>query len=362
MAIKVTKPSINIREALSDLKQDTGLKGQELMRADTVAEARTLIGAGRKNLIINGGFDVWQRGTSFTPTLSTQVYTADRIGAYGADVVTLSRSTDVPNGTFKYSLKGVCDTVSTASGEFVIPLRLQLEGNSITSTGWGTTSGQDLTLSFYMKSNKVGTYGAQITNVTQSHSYHIEWSVTSSWQKFTFTIPKPPTSTWDLGENTRGIDIQFGWGNGSTYKVGVADSTWSTTTNAHSTTNQVSFLDSTSNYFHITGVQLELGSVATDFEHRSYGEELALCQRYYTEINFSVQGYQGANNFASSHHAWQQTMRAQPSTTKIDGNVLNVTNTTMQDLTTYGLRVEIKATSAGRSLVWTGSIKADAEL
>ena len=81
MTIKVSKPAINIREELADLKQDTGLKGQELMRADTAQEARTAIGAGRKNLIINGGFDVWQRGTSASGT--SNFFTTDRWSSHG---------------------------------------------------------------------------------------------------------------------------------------------------------------------------------------------------------------------------------------------------------------------------------------
>ena len=249
--------------------------------------------SGRKNLLINGGFDVWQRGTSFSSPATTK-YTADRWKVMGT-VTTVSK---VTNGL---------SITATSSDSFMQDIEAMnvKAGNYIFS----------FTADDYSKITNIGCY-------SMGGGTHYGYATKLSDGVYSINLAEI---------NRAGSSIRFEF----YLAVGTVV---------------------------LSQVQLELGSVATDFEHRSYGEELALCQRYYTEINFSVQGYQGANNYASSHHAWQQTMRASPSTTKVDGNIMNVTNTTMQDLTPYGLRVEIKATSAGRSLVWTGSIKADAEL
>ena len=112
-----------------------------------------------------------------------------------------------------------------------------------------------------------------------------------------------------------------------------------------------------------TDVQLELGSVATDFEHRSYGEELQLCQRYYSETGVSIQGYQGAGNYASESLNWPQTMRAAPSVSLVSGpQQSNITSTGSHNVTASGCRVEIIASGAGRAFHLGAISKADAEL
>ena len=215
MTIKVSKPSINLREALSDLKQDTGLKGQELMRADTVAEARSLIGAGRKNLIINGGFDVWQRGTSFSSP-ATAKYTADRWKVMGT-VTTVSK---VTNGL---------SITATSSDSFMQDIEAMnvKAGNYIFS----------FTADDYSKINSIGCY---------SMGGGDHYGLATKLSDGVYSI--------NLAEvNRAGSSVRFEF----YLAVGTVV---------------------------LSNVQLELGSVATDFEHRSYGEELALCQRYYERI------------------------------------------------------------------------------
>ena len=215
MTIKVSKPSINLREALSDLKQDTGLKGQELMRADTVAEARTAIGAGRKNLIINGGFDVWQRGTSFSSP-ATAKYTADRWKVMGT-VTTVSK---VTNGL---------SITATSSDSFMQDIEAMnvKAGNYIFS----------FTADDYSKINSIGCY---------SMGGGDHYGLATKLSDGVYSI--------NLAEvNRAGSSVRFEF----YLAVGTVV---------------------------LSNVQLELGSVATDFEHRSYGEELALCQRYYEVV------------------------------------------------------------------------------
>jgi len=249
MTIKVSKPAINIREELADLKQDTGLKGQELMRADTAQEARTAIGAGRKNLFINGGFDVWQRGTSIT---SAGAYNADRWhSSHGASLTTSRQTftvgqTDVPNNPKYYQRTDGTGLSSSESFE----IRHHIEGVE-------TAANQQVTLSFYAKSSVTAThenmFWQRFDNWSdfQTGIGSSNFTTTTSWQRFTrtFTLADISGETVVAGTNTLTFVID----------------------------GEAGFTGT----FDLAQVQLEVGSVATDFEHRSYGEELALCQRYY---------------------------------------------------------------------------------
>jgi len=234
MTIKVSKPSINLREALSDLKQDTGIKGQELMRADTVAEARTLIGAGRKNLIINGGFDVWQRGTSFVGPN----YTADRWYTWDA----ANTVTSVTDGL---RLEGPSD------GSTLVEQRIEnsskfLAGKTVTLSV--TVSGTPSNALFYMYTRTGETGGS--------------WQNQNTGQTL---VSGKNTVTWNVPTGSGILMVRIASNGG-----GLVDVT-------------------------VSNVQLELGSVATDFEHRSYGEELALCQRYYYSELQEAGGYNGVH-------------------------------------------------------------------
>ena len=227
MAIKVSKPEINIREALSDLKQDTGLKGQELMRADTVAEARTAIGAGRKNLIINGGFDVWQRGTADTVLAGVETYVCDRFSFFRQTI-----SKVVENDKNWVKLTG-SDSSST-QGTFLQRIEESLSGKTVTA-------------SFSIKSSAPMTLDVKLKNVDGTTTYSVN-SITTSTSETRYSI----TTVVPSNSSTGSYLIWYP-------SLAVGDT------------------------FEIAQVQLEVGSVATDFEHRSYGEELALCQRYYQE-------------------------------------------------------------------------------
>ena len=275
MTIKVSKPSINIREKLSELEQDTGLKGQELMRSETVAEARTAIGAGRKNLIINGGMDVWQRGTSFIdPSDGYGSYTADRWSTYYASTLT-EKQTNTVDGSLMNTLK-----CSGGSGSFPYIYQKIEQGSKL-------ISGKEVTVSFWYKSTATMIleyrYGTSTvpTSSTMGYSY-VDTSIaaTSSWVKYTKTFT--PVDSSSSVELDRWIGIWF-------FTLGNTD------------------------VIELANVQLELGSVATDFEHRSYGEELALCQRYYETGITEYFGIVSNGNAESVMGYFAVTKRAMPS-------------------------------------------------
>jgi len=230
MAINVTKPSVNLREKLNELETNKGLKGNEILQAETAQEVRSLIGAGRKNLIINGGFDVWQRGTSFSG-LTSYTYQVDRFQC--ANSTACSRSADVPTGEgFLYSAK----YTAIANDNFI---RGMLED---THRLLGSNT---FTFSFWVKGSVAAT-----GNIDVGDQQGQNFSITTSWTRVTKSF-----------------------------------TAISTTAHGGTANDYFDIVANTAGDMYITGVQLELGSVATDFEHRSYGEELALCQRYYYKID-----------------------------------------------------------------------------
>lgn len=265
MTVKITKPQINVREELNDLKKPTGIAGEAMLRAETPQEQFNLIGAGRKNILINGAFQVWQRGTSSTAySGSTRGYIADRWSHRYA--TTAERSTDVPSGeAFKYSFKVVI--ASTSPDAFII------QGVEDADR----FSGQTVTFSYWIKPSETCTLRDDYFRNAQG-THDLEGGV---WQRVTNTFVVPS----DITANEF-IYIQF-------------------------PANKVIT-------FYITGVQLELGSVATPFEHRSYGEELALCQRYYQQHGGgSYTGIATAQIFDATHSMFSflfpTKMRAAPS-------------------------------------------------
>lgn len=233
------------------------------------------------NVIINGNFEIWQRGTSFV-AMASGAYSVDRMryGVLGTAVHTLSRSTDVPNDQSNYSLKLDCTTAdaSIASGD-VTNISYRIEGYDFKQF-----VGKTATLSYWIKAGKTGAMCVSFRNAGNDRSYVVETTIDAAdtWEKKTVTLDFDYSGgTWDY-INGRGTEITFALSAGSGFQT-TAD-TWQTGSYL-ATSNQTNFTDSTSTtcdvYF--SQIKLELGSVATDFIERPYTEELAMCQRYYVK-------------------------------------------------------------------------------
>ena len=287
MTVKITKPQINVREELNDLKKPTGIAGEAMLRAETPQEQFNLIGAGRRNLIINGAMQVAQRGNSATTIASNQYTTCDRFMQEFPPAswsINSTQETDGPSG-FDYSLKLAATSGATlGSGEHMIPFEYRVEGYDASRLGWGTTEAKDVTLSFWIKSNRPGiktvdfTMQGGGTNPFIARQYTINSA--NTWEYKTITIPAHTTATNVNTAHTNAFTI-FWWAlSGSTFNSGEIVKTWGAQTPANRAPGTSATIAS-GDYWQITGVQLELGSVATPFEHRSYGEELALCKRYF---------------------------------------------------------------------------------
>ena len=246
--------------------------------------------SGRKNMIINGAMNICQRfavNTANNISNATHTYHVDRFKAYESTDAILQGEwldSDAPSG-FYYSLfyhpVGTDTTLANNQIGFISQV---IELENIRHLGYGGSYAKTCTLSFYVKSNLTGTYCIALLNDdTNNRQFVTEYTIDSAntWERKVITIPGDTGGTW----NTNGLRIAWtlvSSGNRQTTTVG----SWffDDTTVRYATNKQVNFMSSASNTFKITGVQFETGNYATDFEHRSYGEELSLCQRYFYKV------------------------------------------------------------------------------
>ena len=264
----------------------------------TVANINGTQVGGRRNLIDNGAMQVAQRGTYY-PNVANNAITLDRFGLlhpYG-DYFDVTQSTDSPDG-FSKSYKLDINTVdsSIGSGQYVV-IRQRIEAQNLQQLAFGTSAAKPITLSFYVRSNKTGTFAINIQqtdNSSKQVSAPYTISSANTWERKTFTFAGD-TSGVINDDNGTGLTILWWLSAGSNYNSGTSRSTFTAFTDADSGVGcNVNILDNTSNNFYLTGVQLEVGSQATAFEHRSFGEELALCQRYFFK-NINESGESGCN-------------------------------------------------------------------
>jgi len=247
---------------------------------------------GRRNLIINGAMQVAQRGTSATHTNGQNAYkTIDRwkVEVAGNSNITLTNTqeSDAPTG-FKYSNKLAVTTAGgTPSGTSYVGWMYAIEGYDVEALGYGNSDAKSITLSLWAKSNKT-TNSFSVGFRNQISGNNINWyqtidlSAANTWEYITVTIdPYTAAALLNAGTSSAGVQLHI---KTETSLGTSAESTWETGNFLGSPDMEgTAWGTSTSNYLQITGVQLEVGSVATPFEHRSYGEELALCERYYRE-------------------------------------------------------------------------------
>ena len=293
MTVTVTQPSINVREKLAELDKPTGIAGEAMLRAETPQEQQALIGVGRRNIIKNGAMQIWQRGTSFTSVSANDTFTVDRFayqeGSETTAAYTVSQSTGPVEHGFGRSFKIEVTTSDTslADNQYA-QIGYPIEGQDLQQMAKGTSGALPVTMSFWVKSNVTGTYAATLWDAPNSrqNSAHYTIDAAGVWEHKVITYSGDTTGTID-NDNTEGLAIKFMLSAGADYTGGVEGPTSHGTTDNYAAKHSVDFVNATGNYWEITGVQLELGKVATPFEHRSYGEELALCQRYFYQVGKS---------------------------------------------------------------------------
>jgi len=242
-----------------------------------------------RNLIINGAMNVAQRGVSTTSVSASGYYACDRMRTYcyvGSERYTVSQETDAPTGSgFTKSFKIQTTTADTTpnTGTF-LAFQYNIEGQDLQHLLKGTSSAKPLTFSFWVKGNTNYTPVAELKDNTNNRINVQTFNVTSSWTKIVLTYVGDTTGTID-DDNTAGLHLNI-WLKASAFYSGgtsPAQNTWvpQSSQNIRAALLTFDIAASTSNYFQITGLQLEVGDTATSFEHRSFGDELTRCYRYY---------------------------------------------------------------------------------
>lgn len=273
---------------------------------------------GRKNLIINGAMNVAQRGTQ---TGHATGYTLDRWNVYTSSAArfTVSQDSHVPSGQgFANSIKLDVTTADTSldAADYGV-FRTLFEGQDLQHICKGRSNAKKLTLQFWIKSTVTGTYALELYDSDNVRQVTKNYTVNSSdtWEKKIITFPADTTGVFS-NDNAVSLYVQFGIIAGSNFTSGVASGSWASRTDANRYVGQVNAANSTSNNIYFTGVQLEVGSVATEFEHRSFGEELALCQRYFQTFAMLV-GRSASGVTPLGAIDIRPNMRTQPTATRL---------------------------------------------
>jgi hypothetical protein len=328
MVVKVSKPEINVREKISELDKPSGTAGQAMLAAETPQEQFNLINAGRRRLNINGALNVWQRGTSFS-SASTVTYHADRHQSYNSNtatgVATISKSTDAPSGfgsSYKLQVTTADTSVATAA-EY--GLYHYFEGQDLQGIKKGTPDALPLTFSFWVKSSLTGKFVVELMDNDNSNRhcnkpYYINSA--NTWEYKTITFP-PDTTGVLANDNGNSFHFNFWHGGGTNYSGSSLQENWGALNQSARADGQVNIYGTNGATWQVTGVQLELGKVATPFEHRSYGEELALCQRYFYKHPDSgdyAHPLDMSSGFRSQFVTFPAIMRVAPTLSNVTGS------------------------------------------
>jgi len=283
-----------------------------------------------RNIFINGDMSIAQRATSATGITGTGYNTVDRFKHIlsGLGTWTASQSTDVPTGQgFAKSFKMDCTTAdaSPASGDYNLVAQI-FEGQMLQYLKKGTSSAESLTLSFWVKATKTGTNICELYDADNSRQISKSYTINSAdtWEKKIITFPGDTTGAF-TNDNAESLQLHFFLGAGSDRTSGTLSTTWSSFTAANRAVGQVNHADSTSNDWYITGIQLEAGTSASEFEFLPHDVNLERCKRYYQLLNplsdTSVISVAASYTTTTAYAvlSLNPEMRAQPSIDQVTG-------------------------------------------
>jgi hypothetical protein len=306
---------------------------------------------GFKNRIINGAMVIDQRnaGASVTPTNGQ--YSLDR---WASELTQASKFTVqqnagavTPPAGFKNYIGATSSSSYTVLAGDVFTVQQVIEGYNIADLDWGTANAKTITLSFWVRSSLTGTFGGALVNSGGSRTYPFSYTISAAntWTQISVTIAGDTTGTW-LATNGVGVYVKFSLGAGSTYS-GTAGS-WSGT-NYYSATGATSVVGTNGATFYITGVQLEVGVTATSFDYRPYGQELALCQRYFEGGVARWRGYDTSATVVWTNF-FKVTKRATPTMT-------GTATPTALDTSAFTMQASGAGTVDTGNVTWTASIE-----
>ena len=311
---------------------------------ELVQFSRGALGGGSKNLIINGAMQVAQKGAQVTGKTTNGYFTVDRMlfAPSNFGTWTVDQSTDSPDG-FSNSFKVTCTTANSSPiANANLSILYRIEGQDLQQLAYGTSSAKTITISFYVKSNKSGNASFEIQQEDNSDKqvtpqYTI--NAANTWEYKTITITGDTAGVID---NDTGIGLNIRWwlNSGSTFYGGSHRTTYTAEDNTDRNVSNLGVGGAVSDYFAITGVQLEVNDTATDFEHRSYSDELARCQRYFQKHtnDYFLYTIRSDDDSRRLTCPFPTTMRAIPSITLTTSNLDGASSIVTQGITINGVR------------------------
>ena len=316
---------------------------------------------GRRNIIHNGAMQVAQRGTSEASVSTSQYANAcDRFKVSGSNggTWTISQDTNAPAG-FSNSFKMLVTTAETIGGTSYWQVEQKIEGQNLQELAYGTASAKTITVSFYVKSNITGTYCLNLYQDDGNKNFPKTYTIDSAdtWERKTISFAGDTSTALD-NDNASSLRTQFNVLAGSDYTSGSAGSRVAYS-NATFAAGQSAQVDAVDDYWQITGLQLEVGTTATDFEYRTYGEELFDCQRYYEQLQGSgggggILGTYGNGGLSYVTWNFKNTKRATPTMTQPASGMDVIQNTSTEMSNGYK--------AATNYAFWGWGATADAEL
>ena len=287
--------SVGIITAQSGLKVSSGIttiSGTLAVNGNNYPSTGQL---SHRNIIINGAMRVAQRGTSVSAVTATGIYTCDRMPwtLNNCGEWTNTQETNGPNG-FGYSYKAMCGfgDASPAADDYAL-LQYLVESTDIQHLSYGTSDAVPMTISFYVKSNKTGAASfaiMQMQNSGKTFAKTYTINAADTWEYKTITIPADTSGNIN-NDNGNGLLLEWWCNSGSNFTGGTHPSTWFAQNDINRNASNIGIGQATDDYFQITGIQLEVGEVATPFEHKPYTEEVTRCQRYFQKFYYGVHSY-----------------------------------------------------------------------
>jgi len=322
--------------------------------------------AGSRNRIINGDMRINQRGGTITSPTASVAYGIDRwrIVRFNdtTGTFTLQQSTTVPAGFTNSGLITVTAAQTSVPSNGLYRFDHLIEGLNTADLGWGAAGAQSITIGFWVRSSITGTYGARVCNSAETRSYVFQYTINAAntFEYKSITIPGDTTGTW-LTDTGIGIGLNFDLGSGSSSE-GTANA-WNASNVCRASSN-IRLISNSGATFYITGVQLEPGSVATPFERRSYGQEVALAQRYFLQNVTTASAYNAifgafgtciATTTATLYFSAPVSMRSAPTlaytgTPRLDDGQSGYTISAMSAGQSNPSTINLNITSAGLTL------------
>ena len=343
-----------------------------MSRARTFADLATASEAGslaNRNYFYNGDMQVYQKGSVSVASDSIASTTLDRwrMYNYSDGAVTVTQDTNAPSATaFTKSLKIDVTTADSSIGaDEVAFIQQRFEGQDLQNFLKGTSSAKKGTLQFWVSSPKTGTHIVEWYDTDNSRQISKTYTISSAdtWEFKTITFDADTTGTWN-NDNLQSLEITWWLCAGTNFTGGTLNTTWGSVTASNRAVGQVNTFDNTSNNFYLTGVQLELGEVATSFKHESFSDNLARCQRYYSTIqysNWSGKCVSGQTYYV--HDGFRQSMRANPTASILSQSQAHFpTSRSFGDYTTEGVGTGVMASATDNGGYWYTGIALNAEL